>query len=181
MSEWVSGWVSAWGSEREWLSEWVRELAWVVEWVGEGASVSGCVSGWGSERLSEWVSDWLSERSSEWMNMSEGAKEWLGKWWVMERLSERIWVRKRANEWVSEWGTSSASCYIILMLMHPLALHLGLLIFDDLFTYFSAIFMFKIVNKKLPSYISCLFQCLHGSTRRNTRDYFLSKVRLEIC
>ena len=63
----------------------------------------------------------------------------------------------------------------------PLALQLGLLIFDDLLTYFSAIFTFKIANNKLPSCISCLFQCLHVSTRRNTRDYFLPRVRLEIC
>ena len=63
----------------------------------------------------------------------------------------------------------------------PLALQLELLIFDDLLTYFSTIFMFKIANNKLPLCISCLFQCLHGSTHRNTRDYVLPRVRLEIC
>ena len=62
----------------------------------------------------------------------------------------------------------------------PLASQLGLLISDNLFTYFSAIFVFKIANNKLPSCISCLFQFLHGSTRRNTRNYFLSRVRLII-
>ena len=40
--------------------------------------------------------------------------------------------------------------------------------------------MFKIANNKLPSCITCLFQCLHRSTRRNTRDYFLPRVKLEI-
>ena len=62
----------------------------------------------------------------------------------------------------------------------PLALQLGLFIFDDLFTYFSAIFMFKIVNNNLPSCISCLFQCFHGPTRRNIRNIFLPGVRFEI-
>ena len=41
--------------------------------------------------------------------------------------------------------------------------------------------MFKIANNKWPSYISCLFKCLYGSTRRNTSDYLLPRVRLEIC
>ena len=50
----------------------------------------------------------------------------------------------------------------------PIALQLGLLIFDDLFTYFSSINMFKIANYKPPLCISCLFQCLHGSTCGNT-------------
>ena len=62
----------------------------------------------------------------------------------------------------------------------PLALHLGFLIFDDFFTYLSAIFMFEIANK-LPSCISCLVQCLHGSTHINTTDYFLPRARLKIC
>ena len=77
-------------------------------------------------------------------------------------------------------------CIILLSCEHPyahtppLTLQLRLVIFDDLFTYFSAVFLFKIVNNKLPSFISCLVQCLHGSIRRNTRDYFLPIVRLEI-
>ena len=41
--------------------------------------------------------------------------------------------------------------------------------------------MFKIANNKLHSCISCLFQFLHDSTRRNTKDYYLPRVRLEIC
>ena len=41
--------------------------------------------------------------------------------------------------------------------------------------------MFKIAKNKLPTCISCLFQCLHDSPRRNTRDYFLPRVRLDTC
>ena len=42
---------------------------------------------------------------------------------------------------------------------HPLASQLGLLIFDDLFPFYSAVFIFKLANNLLPIVIAivCLF------------------------
>lgn len=63
----------------------------------------------------------------------------------------------------------------------PLALQLGLLAFDDLFTFNVAFFMFKLSRNLLPSCISSMFTRLCGSrTRRNANDYFLPRVRLEV-
>ena len=47
----------------------------------------------------------------------------------------------------------------------PLASQLGVLIFDDLFPFYSAVFMFKLANNLLPFVISCMFFRLGGKTR----------------
>jgi hypothetical protein len=63
----------------------------------------------------------------------------------------------------------------------PLAHQLGLLIFDDIFVFSVAVFMFKLSNNMLPSCINYMFEHLQGSTRRNAYDYFLPQVRLNVC
>ena len=63
----------------------------------------------------------------------------------------------------------------------PLAFQLGLLIFDDLLMYHTAVFMYKLTNNMLPTCISSMFTRLNGTTRRNAHYYFLPRVRLDIC
>ncbi len=73
------------------------------------------------------------------------------------------------------------SCAPLLAHTPPLALQLGLLIFDDLLTYHTAVFMFKLTNNMLPLCISSMFTRLRGTTRRNAYDYFVPRVNLDIC
>ena len=58
---------------------------------------------------------------------------------------------------------------------------LGLLIFDDLFPFYSAVFMFKLAKNLLQFVISSMFVRLGGKTRRNVCDYFLPRVQLGVC
>ena len=62
----------------------------------------------------------------------------------------------------------------------PLAFWLELLIFDDLLTYHTAVFMFKLTNNMLLLRISSMFICLKGTTRRIVLDYFVLRDRLDI-
>ena len=62
----------------------------------------------------------------------------------------------------------------------PLAFRLGLLIFDDLLTYHTAVFMFKLTNNMLPLCISSKFIRLNGTTCRNVYDYLVPRIRFEI-
>ena len=59
-----------------------------------------------------------------------------------------------------------------------LASQFGLLIFDDLFPLYSAVFMFKLTNNLLPLVITCMFVCLSGKTSRNVCDYLYLEFNL---
>ena len=60
-------------------------------------------------------------------------------------------------------------------------MQLGLLNFDDLFPFYSAVFMFKLANNLLPFVISSMFVHLGGKTRRNVGDYVLPRIQLDLC
>ena len=70
----------------------------------------------------------------------------------------------------------------ILLLTHlrPLVYQLCHLIFDDLFPFYSAVFMFELANNLLPFIIYSMFVRLGGKTRRNVCDYFLPRVQLNV-
>ena len=66
----------------------------------------------------------------------------------------------------------------------PLAKHLHILIFDDLYYYNVAIFMYKVFNNSCPSVISELFtRRLTQShvTRHTEHSFFLPRVNLDLC
>lgn len=66
----------------------------------------------------------------------------------------------------------------------PLAIQLGLLLFDDLFTFHLSIFMFKVFHCLLPTRICQMFSRInvtYAHTRHSELDFFITRVRLDIC
>ena len=66
----------------------------------------------------------------------------------------------------------------------PLAKRLNLVLFNDLYDYYLAIFMFKLHNQMLPRSISAMFTYLsdvHIHSLRASEGFFLPRVRLSIC
>ena len=71
------------------------------------------------------------------------------------------------------------------LLSHILSLvtNLKILIFDDLYMYFCAVFMFKVTCHLVPNYLCKLFNKLsdiHEYTHRCNLDFFLPSVPLDV-
>jgi hypothetical protein len=66
----------------------------------------------------------------------------------------------------------------------PLAKQLNLVVFSDLYVWFLAVFMFKVYWQLLPQCILHMFTSLHTfhtRTRQSCCDFFLPRVRLNVC
>jgi hypothetical protein len=65
-----------------------------------------------------------------------------------------------------------------------LAKKLHILVFDDLYDFHVAIFMYKVFNEMHPPVILKMFSKLssiHHITRKTTHDFFLPRIRLDVC